>query len=82
MRRKLESIYIEAGSSPLKYDEEFHFSLIPKTKIFTLNNMKNYLAYLTLQDSLYLCISDFSDFNQKKIIYKEVIMNLTSSKDI
>jgi hypothetical protein len=73
MKKKLEAIYADLVISKFIANDGFHFSLIPKTKIFTITSMGNYLGYLTYQDSLYLCICDFSDFLEKRIIYKQVI---------
>jgi hypothetical protein len=72
MRDKMEAIYVDAMLMAKKFKDDFRYSMIPKTKIYTMNSYDNFLVYMTNQESVYLCVCDFTDFNQKRVVYKEV----------
>jgi hypothetical protein len=80
MKKKIESIYADLVISKFIANDGFNFSLIPKTKVFSINSTDTYLGYLTYQDSLYLCLCDFSDFFEKKIIYKQVAIMVVNKQ--
>lgn len=72
MRDKMEAIYVDAMLMAKKFKDDFRYSMIPKTKIYTMNSYDNFLVYMTNQESIYLCVCDFTDFNQKRVVYKEI----------